>query len=126
VALAAGCGGGDDDSEPERPAGLQAELVVMVWPEGPDGEVERKRIECERLGEGSEICRGLAGLQPEQFEPVPGDVACPEIYGGPATARVRGELRGTPVDARFNRIDGCQMERWDRNRALLGDAVFNP
>jgi hypothetical protein len=125
VALAAACGG-DDDAAPERPAALEADLVVTVWPEGPDADAERRRVRCEQLGQGSELCRGLAGLQPGQFDPVPGDVACPEIYGGPATARVRGDLRGTPIDARFNRIDGCQMERWDRNRALLGDAVFNP
>jgi hypothetical protein len=126
VALAAGCGG-DDADEPERPAGLEADLVVTVWPEGPEeSQPERQRVRCERLGAGSELCRGLAGLQPEQFEPVPGDVACPEIYGGPATGRVRGELRGAPVNARFSRIDGCQIERWERNRALLGDAVFNP
>jgi hypothetical protein len=125
VALAAACGG-DDSDEPESPAALEADLVVTVWPDGPEGQPERTRIQCQRLGEGGEPCRGLAGLKPEQFEPVPNDVACPEIYGGPATARVRGELLGTPVDARFNRIDGCQMERWDRNRALLGDAVFNP
>ena len=92
----------------------------------PYSYTERKRIRCERLGAGSERCRGLAGLQPEQFDPVPGDVACPEIYGGPATAHVSGELRGTAVNVRFNRIDGCQMERWDRNRALLGDSEFDP
>jgi hypothetical protein len=127
VALAAGCGGDDDSDEPDRPAAVEADLVVTVWPEGPEGrQPERRRIRCERLGEGTRQCRGLKGLQPEQFEPVPGDVACPEIYGGPATARVRGELRGTPVNARFNRIDGCQIERWERNRALLGDAVSIP
>jgi hypothetical protein len=117
VALAAGCG--DDDDEPERPADLQADLVVTVRPKGPDGPVERRRIRCERLGEGG--CRGLAGLRPEQLEPVPADVACTQIFGGPATARVRGDLRGESVDARFDRTDGCEIERWDRNRVLLGD-----
>jgi hypothetical protein len=131
VALAAACGGDDSPQggsrdEPDSPAALEADLVVTVRFEGADGRAQRERIRCERLGAGSERCRGLAGLQPEQFEPVPNDVACPEIYGGPATAQVRGELRGTTVDARFNRIDGCQIERWERNRALLGDAQFNP
>jgi hypothetical protein len=119
VALAAGCG--DDDDTAEGKPRLQADLAVTVRPDGPDGPAERKRIRCERLGKGSKVCRGLAGLQPEQLEPVPPDVACTQIYGGPATARVRGELRGETVDARFDRTDGCEIERWDRNRVLLGD-----
>jgi hypothetical protein len=121
VALAAGCGGDDDDESQQRPADLEADLVVVVRAEGPDGPAERRRIRCERLGAGSARCRGLAGLQPDQFEPVPRDVACTQIYGGPATASVRGELRGKTVDARFDRTDGCQIERWERNRVLLGD-----
>jgi hypothetical protein len=50
---------------------------------------------------------------------VPADVACTEIYGGPATARVRGTLQGKPVDARFSRTNGCEIARWERNRALF-------
>jgi hypothetical protein len=117
--LAGGCGDGDD--EPESAPELQADLVVTVRPSGADGPTERRRIRCERLGEGRRPCPGLAGLQPDQLAPVPPDVACTQIYGGPATARVQGELRGTTVNARFKRTDGCQIERWDRNRVLLGD-----
>jgi hypothetical protein len=116
--VGAGCG---DDDEPERPASeLQADLVVTVRPKGPDGSVERRRIRCERLGAGTRLCRGLAGLDAEQLAPVPRDVACTQIYGGPATARVRGELRGETVDARLDRTNGCQIERWELNRVLLG------
>ncbi len=53
---------------------------------------------------------------------MPSGTACTQIYGGPAVARVHGELRGKPVDARFERSNGCEIERWDRNRVLLGDA----
>jgi hypothetical protein len=52
---------------------------------------------------------------------VPPETACTQIYGGPASARVTGELLGKRVDARFERTDGCQIERWERNRVLLGD-----
>jgi hypothetical protein len=52
--------------------------------------------------------------------PVPRDVACTAIYGGPSEARVTGTLRGEPVDERFSLEDGCQIDRWERNRALLG------
>jgi hypothetical protein len=71
---------------------------------------------------GTAACRQLAGLTPAQLKPVPANVACTEIYGGPATARVRGELNGKQVDARFELTNGCEIERWDRNRVLLDDA----
>ena len=102
--------------------GKGADLRVTVRPKGEDGPTRTRRIRCGRLGEGSRLCRRLAGLKPTSFAPVPPDVACIQIYGGPPTARVRGELRGTQVDARFNRANGCEIERWDPNRAVLGAA----
>jgi hypothetical protein len=119
--LAAGCGGGDDKADPSAPRA--ADLTVTVQPTGPDGPARRRRIQCERLGPkaGERACKSLAGLTAEQLKPVPAGTACTQIYGGPAVARVRGELLGKPVDARFKLINGCEIERWDRNRVLLGD-----
>lgn len=119
---AAGCGGGDDDSQD---AGAPAvDLTVTLRPDGPDGAAQTRTIECERVGPeaSTEVCKSLAGLKPSQFEPVPANVACTEIYGGPAVARVEGTLNGKPVDARFELSNGCEIERWDRNRVLLDDA----
>jgi hypothetical protein len=65
-------------------------------------------------------CRRLAGLTKADLAPVPDDMACGEIYGGPAVATVEGTLRGEPVKARFRLTDACEIERWRRNRALLG------
>jgi len=117
VALAASCGGSDDDTEDAAPAGV--DLTVVVHPRGPDGPVRKRHIRCDRPGTNG--CRNLAGLTAQQLEPVPAGTACTQIYGGPATARVRGRLSGGAVDARFDRHDGCEIERWDRNRVLLGD-----
>ena len=111
---AGGCGGDDDKSNSGGAAG--ADLVVTVWPSGPDGPARRHHVACERLGEGTPACRGLSRAR---LRPVPPDVACTEIYGGPATARVRGTLQGKPVDARFSRTNGCEIARWERNRALF-------
>ena len=90
---------------------------MTVWPSGPDGPARRHHVTCERLGEGTRACRGLSRAR---LAPVAPNVACTEIYGGPATARVRGTLAGKHVDARFERTNGCEIARWARNAAVLG------
>jgi hypothetical protein len=104
---AGGCGG--EDSGAGSP---ETDLAVTVWPRGPDGPARRNHVVCP----GAQAC---AGLSAARLRPVPADVACTEIYGGPATARVRGTLQGKPVDARFSRTNGCEIARWERNRALF-------
>jgi hypothetical protein len=44
---------------------------------------------------------------------------CTMLYGGPATAHVTGTWAGRPVDARFDRADGCEIARWDALVPLL-------
>jgi hypothetical protein len=63
-------------------------------------------------------CRLLDELE-NPFAPVPADQACTEIYGGPQTAHVTGTFRGEPVDAEFDRTNGCQISRWDAHLDLL-------
>jgi hypothetical protein len=115
------CGSGDEDDGggAAAPGPEGASLSVTVQTRGPDGPAKRTRIVCERLGEGSAQCRRLGELTAEQLAPVPPDIACAEIYGGPAHARVTGVLRGERVDARFNRTDACEIKRWNENAALL-------
>jgi hypothetical protein len=48
------------------------------------------------------------------FAPVPKNVACTEIYGGPQTARVIGAVKGNRVWASLSRTNGCEISRWDR------------
>ncbi|MFC5213989.1 SSI family serine proteinase inhibitor [Streptomyces coerulescens] len=57
----------------------------------------------------------------DAFAPVPQGTFCTMQYGGPATARVTGTWAGRPVDARFDRSDGCEIARWDRLVPLLPD-----
>lgn len=112
--------GSDDDADRQAPASEGASLTVTVRPQGEDGPTRKRRFECERLGSGSAECRRLQGLNARRLAPVPPDTACAQIYGGRATAQVRGTLRGRPVEAEFNRVNGCEIERWERNVALLG------
>jgi hypothetical protein len=119
--LVAGCGDDDDDGGGSgSPAPSPAtELTVTVWPEGPSGPVRERRIECP----GAAVC---GELSVQRLAPVPRDMACTAIYGGPAVARVTGTIGGEPVDQRFSLEDGCQIGRWERNRALLGPANRGP
>jgi hypothetical protein len=114
LALAlAGCGG-DDDEQPAAtpsPHDGRTHLDVEVRPEGADGPVRR-----------DELDELPPGIRPRHFDPVPGGVACTEIYGGPATARVVGVADGQEIDARFSRENGCEIARWDRLEPLLGRA----
>jgi hypothetical protein len=108
VLVAGGCGGDDSSGG----GGRSADLVVTVWPQGPDGASRKHHVTCP----GDAACRGLSAAR---LRPTPADVACTQIYGGPATARVRGTLDGKPVNARLDRTNGCEIARWERNAALL-------
>ncbi|MFJ5535411.1 SSI family serine proteinase inhibitor [Streptomyces sp. NPDC093261] len=55
----------------------------------------------------------------DPFAPVPPRALCTMQYGGPATARISGTWAGRPVDARYDRRDGCQVARWDSLVPLL-------
>lgn len=93
-------------------------LHVTVWPNGADHTPKRSyTLRCGPLGgtlpHRAAACRQLARLK-APFAPTPRNLACTEIYGGPEEALVTGRLRGALVSARFNRRDGCEIERWNR------------
>ena len=121
VGLLVSCGGSGDALAPEA-GNLVAHLRVTVKPEGSGGPERVRRVECAVLGQAAidPRCRVLGGLEPRDLEPVPRRTACAQVYGGPATARVTGELRGVRVTAEFNLTDACEIARWRRNAALLG------
>jgi hypothetical protein len=115
------CGGSEDALAPGA-GNLEANLRVSVKPEGSGGPERVRRVECGALGEGAidPRCRLLGGLGPGDLDPVPRGTACAQVYGGPGTARVTGELRGVRVLADFDLSDACEIARWRRNAALLG------
>ncbi len=92
---------------------------------GLDGTYE---LDCDaRRGSHPDVDAACAALQRgtrwgrDTFEPVPPDSLCTMQYGGPATARVTGTWAGRPVDATYDRGDGCEIARWDRLVPLLPD-----
>jgi hypothetical protein len=119
--LLVSCDGSGDALAPEA-SDLAANLRVSVRPEGSGGPERVRRIECAVLGEDAidPRCRVLGGLEPRDLDPVPRGAACAQVYGGPAIARVTGELRGVRVAVEFDLSDACEIARWRRNAALLG------
>jgi subtilisin inhibitor-like len=59
-------------------------------------------------------CSHLAAGGWKLFAPLPTDIACTQIYGGPQVARVIGVVDGKRVWATFTRTDGCQISRWNK------------
>ena len=117
--LAAGCG-----AETEEPAASPAfaQLVVRVDADGRGAAPAKEvRLRC-ASAEESAACKAAGGLKPADFEPVPGDRACTQVFGGPEQATVEGELRGKPVDGAFSRHNGCEVSRWEAVAALLAQA----
>lgn len=106
--------GGSSNAGSEPPA---ASLQVTVKP-SKNGPVTTHTVTCP----GDSVCDQLDALPAKAFDPVPADVACTQIYGGPEEATVQGTLRGQPIDASFNRTNGCEIARWTRVSFLLGAA----
>jgi subtilisin inhibitor-like len=120
VLVTASCG---EDAAPEEPAAPKTSIEVTLWPNGSDaGEESSAVLTCDPPG-GShpspdEACQTLYANE-DALDPVPGDVACTQIYGGPQEARIAGVVRGGAVDVMFSRNNGCEIDRWDRLAPLL-------
>ena len=116
LALVAGCGG--DDEQSASPASL-ADLTVTVDPDGKGSkEAKTADVRC-ASADDSDVCKSVDGMKPEVFEPVSGDTACTQQYGGPETATVKGTLHGETIDAKFSRVNGCEISRWEQAAPLL-------
>ena len=93
-------------------------LQITVWPNG-EGHTPKRTytLTCVPVGgtlpHRAAACEKLAALE-APFAPTPRNVACTQIYGGPQEALVIGRFRGRPVRVRFNRRNGCEIERWRR------------
>lgn len=46
------------------------------------------------------------------FDPVPSNTPCPELYGGPETARVVGTIEAREIISEFSKVNGCEIARW--------------
>ena len=119
VVAVAACGGSDEAGQPDAPA---TSVEVTLWPEGRSGGSQQAVLTCEPVGgshpHAQEACAALEE-ELDALEPVPGDVACTQIFGGPEEARIAGVVGGNAVDSMFSRNNGCEIDRWDRLAPVL-------
>ena len=112
----AGCG--SDAAEPPATPPPRYDLQISFWPDGKDGESRTATLTCDPDGgthpDPARACAAL-DAHPEALHPVPGDVACTEIYGGDQVALVEGN----GMRAVLNRTNGCEIARWDALAPVL-------
>lgn len=121
-----GCGAGAADGRTARAAPAPVALSFTV--NHGHGTVRRARLTCRGtsalatgyLG-GSAVAACVRARSLAAFlaaRPGRGRI-CTQIYGGPQTARIIGNVGVRRVDRRFSRTDGCQIADWSRAGLLL-------
>ncbi|MEU5053613.1 SSI family serine proteinase inhibitor [Streptomyces sp. NPDC021096] len=60
------------------------------------------------------------------FAPVPEGQLCTMLYGGPERAHISGTWAGRPVNADFNRTNGCETARWNKFSTVFGESKGSP
>jgi hypothetical protein len=108
-----------------EPAPDRLTVVVEGTGGGADGAYE---LECHPAGgthpHAKDACAKLdqGTWGHDRFAPVPDDAICTMQYGGPATAHITGTWNGRPVDATYDRTNGCEISRWDKLVPVLPEA----
>jgi Subtilisin inhibitor-like len=113
--VATGCMGRTANDEGEGDAAPATVLEISVTP-GGDAPAKIWTLRCPSGGtlpDAAEACEQLSKMD-DPFAPVPKNTACTQVYGGPQEADVKGLYRGRPVEAHFDRGNGCEIERWDK------------
>jgi hypothetical protein len=114
LALLAGCGSDGAGSSAES----RYDVTIVFWPEGAEGESRQATLRCDPDGGTHSDPNGACDTLLENedaLEPVAGDVACTQIYGGDQLATITGAW----VQASFSRANGCEIARWDALRPVL-------
>ncbi len=120
AATAVGCGVSAAAPAEEPTA---TDLRITVWPEGrAKGNGTVYTLRCAPAG-GSLARAGAACTEllkmSRPFRPVPRDMVCTDVYGGPQQALVTGTFKGARVWAVFTATNGCQIARARRIGFLL-------
>ena len=96
--------------------GPTADLQISISIRGSEAPTKLWTLQCPpggTLPDAEAACSKLGQIN-DPFAPVPKGTACTQIYGGPEIADVSGTFNGEPVDTRFSRGNGCELERWKK------------
>jgi hypothetical protein len=115
-------GSGAQSSAGDGTSSAENELAIEI-DRGDGSVVERYTLVCAGVVEGDHpagqaACAHLTAKD-DPFAPLPADVSCTQVYGGPQTAHVTGRWDGEPVDLQVARNDGCRISQWDGLGPLL-------
>ena len=138
VLLTACGGGGEDAGGGLQPAPGDDALIggdamnelVVVQDLGDGSAPQEWTLRCDGAPTGTHpqpeaACEHLAAVQ-DPFAPLPTDLICTEVYGGPQTAEVSGVWDGEPVELALSRRNGCEISQWDSLGPLLPGPVGVP
>lgn len=113
LVLTAGCGSGAGPSASPR-----YDVTITYWPAGHGSEARSTTLTCDPDGGShpnpAKACDALLEHE-DALQPVAGEVACTEIYGGPQLATVSG----SGVHALLSRTNGCEIARWEALAPVL-------
>jgi hypothetical protein len=118
--LTACSGAGEDSLASDVPP---ASAITVEVDRGDGTPPETWSLDCTTPAESTHpdpeaACAALEALD-DPFAPLPDDMVCTEIYGGPEQARVTGTWGGSPVDLTVSRRNGCEIAQWDSLVPLL-------
>lgn len=79
---------------------------LVCGPDRAGGTHAKPQAACDRLADAY-------AADENPFLPTPPDTMCTQIHGGPATARIVGNWHGQAFSAYLNRVNGCEISRWN-------------
>jgi hypothetical protein len=119
--VATGCmGRPSSEDQGGRKLSSSTMLDISVTP-GGEAPTKLWTLRCPSGGtlpDAAQACEQLLQLD-DPFAPVPKGASCTQVYGGPQEADVRGIFRSRPVEAHFDRANGCEIARWNKVRFLF-------
>jgi hypothetical protein len=120
-----GCGGsGGDLSGPAGEPGT-GQLEITYIPE-PGRTPRTAMLVCPATDvDEQQACEQIESLS-DAFDPVPADVACTEVYGGPEQISLMGTWAGERVRTTLTRTNGCEIDRYEALAPVLLPLVGGP
>lgn len=112
---------------PTPVTGSSPDRLTVTVTEAGDGRDGTFKLECHPTGgthpQAEDACARLdeGTWGTDTFAPTPAGANCTMQYGGPATAHITGTWHGRPVDATYNRGNGCEISRWNKLVPVLPD-----